>query len=129
MTTILYITFSKRTSTEYYRDASVIYRCFQPCEYWRSVGHQSYVIHHEDAVQRRIAADVVVFHRPRAVDSFLKLRQMYSACRCVADYDDCLFDNTILDSHPALLSGTTSLRVLKQQTKAYFDAFAEFDIF
>ncbi|MBN2718524.1 MAG: hypothetical protein JXX14_21955 [Deltaproteobacteria bacterium] len=129
MTTILYITFSKRTPAEYYRDASVIYRCFQPCEYWRTSGYQCFVMHHDDAALRLVDADVVVFHRPRTTESFRVLRAHYASRRCIADYDDCLFDSAILDSHPALLSGTTSLRLLKQQTAEYFDAFVQFDTF
>ncbi|MBN2524977.1 MAG: hypothetical protein JXR76_01200 [Deltaproteobacteria bacterium] len=129
MKTILYITFSKRSPREFHRDASVIYRCFQPCEYWRSIGYRSYVVHHEEALSTPVDADVVVFHRPRAVGDFAPLRKRYEKCLCIADYDDCLFDESILESHPALLSGTTSLQVLKKQTLEYGSAVTVFDTF
>ncbi|MBN2344399.1 MAG: hypothetical protein JXX29_22405 [Deltaproteobacteria bacterium] len=129
MKTILYITFSKRNVHDYYLDASVIYRCFQPCEHWRRLGYRSYVVHYMDAVEKEIPADIVVFHRPRSCNQLTVLLERYSKNRCVADFDDSLFDASILDSHPAYLSEATSLLSLKKLTNEYFQAAKEFHTF
>ena len=122
MKRVLYLTFSKRAPDNYYQDGSVIYRCIHPCEFLRAQSFNADVVHYLNVFDLDLTHkkyDIVIFHRPFLTDNFDLLIQHFEHAQVIADFDDCLFDSSIIDSHPALLSGQTSKTSLLKNIHEY----------
>lgn len=118
---VVFVTMTRRTPDQAYRDPSVIYRCTNPALALQRAGISARVFH-VDALPQRVDADIAIFHRPRATPGFARARKILRGAAHWADLDDLLFDLRHLDEHPALLSGMASRKQLQRDTECYAEA-------
>lgn len=123
---VLFITFSKRGRDRYSGDPSVVYRCFNMANEIIHQGGSANVVHAEHSVPS-FKPDVVVFHRPIYGKVLKQWLSKYKKSLLIADYDDLLVDEALIEDHPSVLSKVMSRHALKQEIKKYVRAIELFN--
>lgn len=112
----------------YGQDPAYIYRCENLAHALLVAGHT--VWHgHARHLPWAMPWDVVVFHRPRAhwwmraMVAWLQRRRV----RCVADFDDLVFDSTLAKHSPGVVNGLVPLLQTQRQFTQHHEALQWFD--
>lgn len=129
---ILYIAWSKQQPTEMYADPSVWYRCFQPAQALRDLGHTVNIVAFQNVTEEQIKAhDCVIFFRPLYSTLFVNLInncEQYNK-RYLASYDDLFFDIGYLRHSGFRKLGAPQEQILSDRPELYAKAFYFFDEF
>ncbi|MEE4212669.1 MAG: hypothetical protein V2I43_25775, partial [Parvularcula sp.] len=118
---VVFVSMCKKPAERMHLDPSVVYRCVNIARQLRVRGHDVQLFH-ADALPDRVAADVVILHRPRASRAFSRIRRRLAGTLQVCDFDDLLFDSSAVDEHPAYLSGVASRTRILEDTERYREA-------
>lgn len=112
----------------YAQDPAYIYRCDNLAHALQVAGHTVWLGHARD-LPLTTAWDVVVFHRPRAqwwMRVMLTWLQ-YRGTRCLADFDDLVFDPALARHSPGVVNGLVSLLDMQRQFAQHQEALQWFD--
>ncbi len=128
---ILFAVWSSYPKDKMYADPSVWYRCYQPAEAMRKLGHHVCVEHFSEASSIAGSYDVVVFFRPQFSDEFIELfyKVEESGAVFVASYDDLFFDISLLRHTNFRGQGVAQRKILDSRPYNYAQALYFFDKF
>lgn len=125
---VLFVTHSKR-GMAYYRDPSARYRCLFPAEHLRNEGVTADVVH-ISMLDKALAQQYqhVIFHRPQYSMRLERIIRHLkkSEVQIYVDFDDLLFNTSLADQSPAVLSGAMLKRTAIQEAQKYFKAITQF---
>jgi len=100
---IRFLSHSRRADL-YQRDPSFFYRCQNLAEALTGLGLEA-ICHHRTILEKNGAADILVFHRPRATWSWRRWRKRVASTsgrHSVAEVDDLVFDPAMAAHSPAV---------------------------
>jgi len=129
---ILYIAWSKQNPNEIYADPSVWYRCYQPAQALRDLGHTANVIAAKLVTNEHIEAhDCIIFFRPLYSKGFVELVNLCAQInkRYIASYDDLFFDIGHLRNSGFRKLNAPQEQILNDRPELYAKAFYFFDEF
>ncbi|RDL47613.1 hypothetical protein BLJAPNOD_05537 [Ensifer sp. M14] len=128
---ILFAVWSSYPKERIYADPSVWYRCYQPAEALRRLGHQVSVEHFTEVLDTKNNYDVVIFFRPQFSDEFVRFFYQVEATGAVyaASYDDLFFDIGLLRHTNFRGQGVAQKKILDSRPYNYAQAFYFFDRF
>lgn len=129
---ILYIAWSRQQPTEIYADPSVWYRCFQPAQALRELGHVTNIVASKNVTEEHINAhDCVIFFRPLYSAEFVTLVNICEKNnkRYMASYDDLFFDIGFLRHSGFRKLGAPQSQILSERPELYAKAFYFFEEF
>lgn len=112
----------------YAQDPAYIYRCENLAHALQAAGHTVWQGHARHLPWAQ-AWDVVVFHRPRAkwwMRAMVAWLQRRGA-RCVADFDDLVFDPALAQHSPGVVNGLLTLMQTQRQFAQHHEALQWFD--
>jgi len=129
---ILYIAWSKQPPTDIYADPSVWYRCFQPAQALRELGHSTNIVAYQNVTEEHIKAhDCIIFFRPLYSVDFVKqinYCEQYHK-KYMASYDDLFFDIGYLRHSGFRKLGAPQEQILSDRPELYAKAFYFFEEF
>jgi hypothetical protein len=129
---ILYIAWSKQQPSEIYADPSVWYRCFQPAQALRGLGHIANVIPAPAVTIDHIKAhECVIFFRPLYSNVLVELVNLCEmlGTRYLASYDDLFFDIGFLRHSGFRKLAAPQEQILADRPELYAKAFYFFEEF
>ncbi len=129
---ILYIVWSRQLPTDIYADPSVWYRCFQPAQALRELGHVTNIITSQNATEDHIRThDCIIFFRPLYSAYFVELVKHCEQHkkRYMASYDDLFFDIGFLRHSGFRKLGAPQEQILSERPEMYAKAFYFFEEF
>lgn len=129
---ILYIVWSKQQPTELYSDPSVWYRCFQPAQALRDLGHWTNIVSSQFVTNEQIEEhDCIIFFRPLYSKQFVDLVNRCEALAksYLASYDDLFFDIGHLRNSGFRKLGAPQAQILADRPELYAKAFYFFENF
>ncbi len=128
---ILFVVWTSYPKDSMYADPSVWYRCYQPAEAIRSLGHYVSVEHFSDVSSIGGEFDVVIFFRPLFSNAFVELFYKFEGCgaACVASYDDMFFDINLLRHTNFRGQSVDQRKILDSRPYNYAQALYFFDRF
>lgn len=129
---ILYIVWTRQQPTEIYADPSVWYRCFQPAQALRELGHITNIVASQNTTEEHIKAhDCIIFFRPLYSTGFVELVKHCEQHqkRYMASYDDLFFDIGFLRHSGFRKLAAPQEQILSERPEMYAKAFYFFDEF
>lgn len=129
---ILFVAWSNQQSTEIYADPSVWYRCFQPAQALRELGHIANVVDYRQLEDKHVNLhDCLIFFRPQYSKDFVELINQCekSKKRYIASYDDLFFDIGHLRHSGFRKLAAPQEQILSHRPELYAKAFYFFEEF